>query len=176
MADYATCVIEARLERLGFALPVPPAPAGAYQPVVIRNGIGFVSGQFPLVDGLLAYRGRVGAELSEESGRHAAELAALNALAQIKACLGGFDELGGLLRLDGYVASAPGFLAQPRILDAASELLVKVLGAEQGRHARTAFSVEQLPLGSPVELCLSFALANRRYWIEQPGGIAEVSS
>lgn len=148
----------ARLEAMGLRLPAPPTPAGAYQPVVVRNGIGFVSGQFPFVDGQLALRGRVGAELDEHAGREAARIAALNAVAQIHRYLGGFDGFAGLLRLEGYVASAAGYTAQPHILDAASELLVALFGDEAGAHARTAFAVEQLPLGSPVELCLSFAL------------------
>jgi enamine deaminase RidA (YjgF/YER057c/UK114 family) len=149
--------IDARLSRLNLSLPLPPAPAGSYAPVVVHNGIGFVSGQFPLLNGLLDCRGRVGAELTIEQGRHAAVVAALNVLAQIRTTLGGFDRLRGLLRIEGYVASAPGFVAQPRVLDAASDLLVNALGPQLGRHARTAFAVSQLPLDAPIELCATFA-------------------
>ena len=133
-------------------------PVGAYRRVVVRNGIGFVSGQFPLRNGSPAYIGRVGSQLDEQEGREAARLAALNVLAQIRAELGSFAAFAGLLRMDGYVASAKGFLAQPRVLDGASELFVAVLGPELGAHTRTAFSVEQLPLGYPVELAVSFAV------------------
>ena len=151
--------IDERLKALQLALPAPPPPAGSYSALVVRNGLGFVSGQFPIRAGSLVHRGRVGKELTVEEGRFAAEIAALNALAQIRSRFDGFRGFAGLLRLEGYVASAPGFVAQPRVLDAASELLVTLLGPELGEHARTAFAVEQLPLDAPVELCISFAVA-----------------
>jgi len=157
----SSAAIHSRLERLGITLPVPPAPAGAYSRVVVRNGIGFISGQFPLVDGKLAYAGCVGAELSEAEGRESARLAAINVLAQIHAHLGGFDGFSGLLRVEGYVASAPGNFSQPQVLDGASDVLVAVLGPELGAHARTAFAMTQLPLGAPIELAVSFAVAAR---------------
>lgn len=158
MTGSVTRSIDLRLAQLGISLPAAPAPAGAYQAVVIRNRIGFVSGQFPFVDGKLAYAGRVGVELGEEDGKLAARIAALNVLAQIRGCLHGFDGFGGLLRIEGYVASAPGNFSQPGVLDGASELFVSVLGDKLGAHARTAFAVAQLPLDAPVELAVSFAL------------------
>lgn len=138
-------------------LPVAPTPVGAYEAGVIRNGIGFVSGQFPLQDGKLAYKGKVGLDLTREEGFAATEIAARNVLAQIHRLTDGFEQLEGLLRLEGYVASAPGFVEQPEVLDAASDVFKEHLG-EKGRHARTAFSVSELPLNSPVELCVSFAV------------------
>lgn len=138
------------------ALPAPPAPVGGYAPVVIRRGIGFVSGQFPIRDGALAFRGRVGLDLSLEQGRAACEIAALNVLAQIHAATGGFASLDGLLRLEGHVASADGFDAQPAILDAASHVLTDRLG-DKGTHTRTAFAPRRLPLDAAVELCVTFA-------------------
>lgn len=144
-----------------FELPQAPAPVGAYEAGVIRNGIGFVSGQFPLVDGVLAYAGKAGAELTVDDAYAAAEIAGRNVLAQIHNLTNGFEDLNGLLRLEGYVASVPGFHEQPRILDAASDLFVQYLGGK-GRHARTAFSVPQLPLNAPIELCVSFAVWNGR--------------
>lgn len=161
MIDSTATGIDARLERLGITLPSPPAPAGSYSRVVVRNGIGFISGQFPLVDGKLAYAGCVGADLSEEEGRLAARLAAINVLAQIRAHLGGFDGFAGLLRVDGYVACAAGNFSQPQVLDGASDLLVEVLGPALGAHARTAFAMTQLPLRAPVELAVSFATVTR---------------
>lgn len=158
MTSSVTRAIDTRFAQLGISLPAAPAPAGAYKAVVIRNGIGFVSGQFPFVDGKLAYSGRVGVELGEEEGRLAARIAAINVLAQIRGCLRGFDGFAGLLRVEGYVASAPGNFSQPRVLDGASELIVSVLGDELGAHARTAFAVDQLPLNSPIELAVTFAL------------------
>jgi enamine deaminase RidA (YjgF/YER057c/UK114 family) len=139
-------------------LPKPPPPAGAYRAVVVRNGIGCVSGQFPFVDGKLLCTGRIGAELSEEQGRRAADVTALNVLAQISTALGDFGRFGGLLRVDGFVASAKDFLAQPRILDAASERFVDLLGAELGAHARSVLKVDRLPLDAPVKLVVSFAV------------------
>jgi enamine deaminase RidA (YjgF/YER057c/UK114 family) len=154
---FLTRSIDTRLRSLGLTLPTPPDAVGAYAPVVVRERLGFVSGQFPLRDGRLIHVGRVGSELGEEEGREAARMAALNAVAQIRRHLAGFEGFAGLLRMDGYVASAPGFHAQPGILDAASELLSDMFGPTLGVHARTAFSVDQLPMDAPVELCLSFA-------------------
>lgn len=163
MTHSVTALIDERLRKLGRVLPPTPAPAGAYRSVMIRNDIGCVSGQFPFVNGELLYRGRVGAEISEVDARKAAEIAALNALAQIRSALQGFDSLEGLLRLDGHVASVPGFVSQPRILDAASEFFVAVLGPDLGAHARTASSADQLPLGACVKLVVTFAVKRERH-------------
>ncbi len=149
--------IDNKLESLGIQLPDAPPPAGSYRPVVIRGGWGFVSGQLPLRNGALVYTGWVGDELTPEQGTEATEVAALNVLAQINSALNRWNLFDGLLRLDGYVASAKGFTSQPDILDSASRLFVDVLG-DQGVHARAAFSVEQLPLDAPIELVVTFAL------------------
>ncbi len=141
---------------LGIRLPDPPPPAGDYQPVMIRGGFGFVSGQVPVRDGRLLFTGRVGIELTPEQGRAAAEIAALNVLAQIDKALPSWDQFGGLLRVEGFVASASGFTNQPEILDGASRLFAEALG-ELGQHSRAAFSVEQLPLNASVELVVTFA-------------------
>ena len=137
-------------------LPTPPRPVGSYEPVMIRRGIGTVSGQFPMRDGRLASEGRLGADLTTDAGREAARLAALNVLAQISAATDGFARLDGLLRLEGYVASADGFHDQPDVLDAASACFLEVLG-ERGSHARAAVAVPLLPLNAPIELVVSFA-------------------
>lgn len=152
--------LHAALRARGLVLGPPPAPAGAYQPLRVIGVHGAVSGQFPFVDGRLAYSGRIGAELTEEQGRAAAELAAVNLLTQIQAGLGGLGRLQGLLRLDGYVASAPGWTGQPHVLDAASDLLIEALGPA-GQHARTAIAVAHLPLNAPVELAATFIAAER---------------
>lgn len=150
-------MIRGRFDPTMFERITPPDPVGAYERGKVRNGFGSLSGQFPLLEGTLIYKGRVGAEVSEEQGIEAAFVAASNVLAQLSRVIGGFNRLDGLLRLDGYVASAPGYLRQPEILDVASELFVHVLG-EKGRHSRTAISVEQLPLWAPVELAVTFAV------------------
>ncbi len=152
--------IEDRLKALGIELPCPPPPAGNYEPVVIRRSIGYVSGQLPIRNGVLAYSGRVGDELSVEEAMQAAELAAINVLAQIECSSNGWHSFAGLLRMEGYIASVRGFANQPEILDRASRLLVDVLG-KRGAHARAAFSVEQLPLNASVELVVSFAVGTQ---------------
>ncbi len=149
--------IDDRLQALGIELPCAPSPAGSYQSVVIRNGVGYVSGQLPLRNGVLAYAGRVGDELSLEEAMRAAELPTLNVLAQIKCSTDRWRSFAGLLKLEGYVASARGFANQPEILDRASRLFSQVLG-DRGAHARAAFSVEQLPLDASVELVVTFAV------------------
>lgn len=143
--------------RAELALPPAPRPAGGYRPWARAAGLLFVSGQLPIVDGELRYRGRVGAELSEAEGSAAAELAALNVLAQIRDALGSFDDVVALLRIEGHVSSAPGFLGQPRVLDAASAVFAAALGPKAG-HARSAFAPAQLPLGAAVELVATVAV------------------
>lgn len=138
-------------------LPIPPAAVGAYAPIVVRRGFGFVSGQFPIRDGQLAYQGRVGLELTVDEGQDACRIAALNVLAQIAYVTNDFAGLDGLLRLDGYVASADTLRDQPKVLDAASRLFVEALG-KRGHHARTAFAMTRLPLDAPVELAVTFAM------------------
>jgi enamine deaminase RidA (YjgF/YER057c/UK114 family) len=136
-------------------LPQPPTPRGNYERGIVHRGVGVLSGQFPIVNGTLAFTGRVGLELTEAQGREAAEITALNVLAQIKALLGSFRHFETLLRVDGYVACAPGWTRQPAVLDGASDLFVRLLG-KRGRHARSAISVPELPLGAPIELVVTF--------------------
>jgi enamine deaminase RidA (YjgF/YER057c/UK114 family) len=151
--------IEARLAALGMVLPVPPAPAGQYRPVIDRNGFGYVSGQFPFANDKLRFAGRLGGELDEAAAREAAQLAALNVLAQIAATEPGFDSFGGLLRVDGVVASTEDtHMSQPRVLDAASELFVAALGPALGAHSRTLVSAPRLPFNAAIELSVVFAV------------------
>ena len=151
--------IDARMRHAGIVLPEPPRPAGNYQPVLCRGGVGFVSGQFPIRHGRCVRTGRVGVELTAEQGRECAEIAAANVLAQIRAALNGWERFGGLLRIDGHVASADDFLRQPAVLDGASELFLRALGPVAGAHARTAFHAARLPLDAPVELAVTFFAA-----------------
>jgi enamine deaminase RidA (YjgF/YER057c/UK114 family) len=144
-------------DETGLVLPEPPSPAGNYQAVVRAGDLLFVSGQFPVRDGRLVYAGRVGAELSLEQGYRAAELAALNVLAQIRRALGGLAALREIVRVEGHVASAPGFFHQPRVLDGASDLFARVLGIRAG-HARTAFAPPALPMNAAVELAVIAAV------------------
>ena len=149
--------VEQRLAKLGFELPEAPRALGSYRPAVLAGGLLFISGQLPMSNGKLAYIGRVGAELSEADGRAAAQLAALNVLAQIHAALGGFDRLLTLLRVEGHVSSAPGYFDQPRVIDAASELFSEVLG-DKGAHSRAAFAPPALPRNAAIELVVIAAV------------------
>ena len=149
--------VEQRLKELGLTLPNPAKPAGNYQPWMRSGNLLFLSGQFPIENGASRYVGRVGAEFSEADGHAAARLAALNVLAQIQAALGSLDRLENLVRVEGYIASAPGWNNAPRALDGASDLFASVLG-ERGRHARTAFTPAQLPLNFAVELVVVAAV------------------
>ena len=153
--EFTTQVLE-RIVARGWALPVAPAPAGMYDPFRLDRGVGYLASQHPARDGKYVLPGRVGHELSPAEGKEAAALAALVVLARIRQALDGFGRLRGLLRVDGYVASAEDFLQQPSVLDGASEVFAVALG-ERGRHARTAFAMPRLPLNNSVKLVVTFA-------------------
>jgi enamine deaminase RidA (YjgF/YER057c/UK114 family) len=140
-----------RLAELGLELPPPPSALGAYTPVLLAGDLLVTSGVLPVVDGELRCAGAVGTEVGVEEAAAAARLCALNLLALVRAATGSLDAVRQVLRLDGYVRSAPGFSAQPAVLNGASELMVAVLG-ERGRHTRTAVGTAELPLGAAVEV------------------------
>jgi enamine deaminase RidA (YjgF/YER057c/UK114 family) len=140
----------AKLAELGLTLPQVAPPLAAYVPAVQSGSYVYVSGQLPLVEGKLALTGKVGAEVTEEQGAELARTCALNALAAIEALVG-LGRLVKIVKLTGFVASAPGFTGQPAVVNGASNLFGEVLG-EQGRHARSAVGVAELPLGAPVEV------------------------
>jgi enamine deaminase RidA (YjgF/YER057c/UK114 family) len=148
--------VELGLAQLGLRLPAAPNPIGAYRRGVVHGGIGCLSGQLPLRDGKIVHPGLVGRDVTVAEAQLAAQAAALNVLAQLRVLLGSFDPFAGLLRLDGFVASAPDFTAQAAVLDAASTLLVEALG-ERGMHARSAIGVAVLPMNASVELVVTFA-------------------
>ncbi|MFP4593190.1 RidA family protein [uncultured Ralstonia sp.] len=143
--------IEERLAARGLTLPNPPQPLGSYTAVSQAGDLLFVSGQLPLVDGKVVWQGQVGRDLTLEEGKRAAELTALNVLAQIRAHLGGFERLDHIVRLEGHITSAPGWLQQPAVLDGASDLFAEVL-AEKAGHARAAYSQFQQPGNAAVIL------------------------
>jgi enamine deaminase RidA (YjgF/YER057c/UK114 family) len=140
----------ARLNELGLTLPAVAAPLAAYVPAVQTGNYVYVSGQLPLVGGKLELTGKVGAEVTPEQATDLARTCALNALAAIEALVG-LGRLVKIVKLTGFVASAPGFTGQPAVINGASNLFGEVLG-EQGRHARSAVGVAELPLGAPVEV------------------------
>lgn len=157
--------IDDRLSAFGIELPSPPPPVGNYRRGMVHNGIGLLSGQFPVRNGVVVRPGRLGAELTVEHGQEAARCAALNALAQIRDLLHGFDTFAGLLRVDGMVASAPGFFDQAKVLNGASDLLAELLG-DLGAHARSAVGVSCLPMNSAVELVVTFAAGAPTFRVE----------
>lgn len=144
-------MIEERLAELGIELPPVPVPVAAYVPVRLAPGLAFVSGQIP--DGGKLHPGHLGAEVSLEQGQEAARRCALQALAALREALGSLDRVRGVLKVDVFVASAPGFTDQPKVANGASEVLVEIFG-EAGQHARAAIGVAELPLGASVEVAL----------------------
>jgi enamine deaminase RidA (YjgF/YER057c/UK114 family) len=141
----------ARLAALGLALPPVTPPAAAYVPAVRTGSYVYVSGQLPITDGKLAATGKVGGEVSVEDAAALARTCALNALAAAASVAGGLEGIRRIVKVVGFVASAPGFTGQPQVINGASEFLIEVFG-EDGRHARSAVGVAELPLGTPVEV------------------------
>jgi enamine deaminase RidA (YjgF/YER057c/UK114 family) len=142
--------IYAKLAELGLRLPEVVPPLAAYVPAVQSGNYVYVSGQLPLVEGKLPYVGKVGAEVTVEQGAELARTCALNALAAIESLVG-LGRVVKIVKVTGFVASAPGFTGQPAVVNGASQLFGDVLG-EIGRHARSAVGVAELPLGAPVEV------------------------
>lgn len=143
--------VEENLINLGIHIPDAPTPIGAYKSVVISGNIVFVSGQLPIEKGELKYKGKVGSDISIDDGVRASRIAAINILSVMKQELGDLDKINRILKLTGYVASAPGFDMQAKVVNGASELFYQVFG-ENGIHARAAVGVFELPLGAPVEI------------------------
>lgn len=135
----------------GIVLPVPPLPAGSYVPVVISGTMAYVSGQIPMEEGKVAYKGKLGKDVTVETGQQAARLCCINGLAQLRAATGSLDRIAKFVKVTGYVNSDPQFIEQPRVLNGASDFLVEIFG-ESGKHARAAVGVNSLPLDSCVEV------------------------
>jgi enamine deaminase RidA (YjgF/YER057c/UK114 family) len=140
----------ARLAELGLTLPSVVPPVAAYVPAVQTGRYVYVSGQLPIVDGALLATGRVGDQVSPEQGVELARRCALNVLAAVDALVG-LERVVKIVKVTGFVSSAPGFTGQPAVVNGASELFGAVFG-EAGRHARSAVGVVELPLGAPVEV------------------------
>lgn len=150
--------IEEALSRLGLELPPAPAPLAAYVPVRIARDLAFVAGQLPFDGGRVTVTGHVGADVSIEDAAAGCRRAAHQALSAIRDALGSFDRLVGIAQVTVFVASAPGFTEQPKVANGASEALVELLG-DEGRHARIAVGVAELPLGAAVEVGVVALLA-----------------
>ncbi|MFO0752316.1 MAG: RidA family protein [Thermodesulfovibrionales bacterium] len=146
---------ETRVKELGIELPEAAKPLGSYVPCVRTGNLLFLSGILPLRAGKLIRTGRVGEALSLEEAQQDARQIVINALAVIRSHLGNLDAVSRCVKLNGFVASGPGFTGQPAVLNAASDLLFEIFG-EAGRHARAAVGVYGLPLDAPLEIDFIF--------------------
>ncbi|MDI1495919.1 MAG: YjgF/chorismate mutase-like domain containing protein [Cenarchaeum symbiont of Oopsacas minuta] len=146
----AGCMIDEKLIELGIILPDPPTPAGAYMPVIVADGMAFVSGQIPMLDGRVKYTGKVG-ESNISTAKESAKLCAVNILAQLQKELGSLEKIKRIVRINGFVNSEPGFKSHPNVIDAVSDFFYEILG-ERGRHSRLAVGVMSLPLDAMTEV------------------------
>ena len=142
---------ESRLADLGITLPEPSAPVANYVPFVQTGNLLFVSGQVPIVNGKPAFLGRCGETISTDDAVAAARACAINLITQVKAATGDLERVARVVKLIGFVNSAPDFTDQPKVINGASDLMVEVF-ADRGRHARSAVGVAALPLGVSVEV------------------------
>lgn len=144
-------MIEDKIKELGYTLPEPPKPLAAYVPAVIAGDLVFTAGQIPVSGGELKYTGKLGRDISEEDGRKAAEICALNCLSAVKGVIGELDRIEKVIKLAVFVNSAEGFTNQPAVANGASELMEKIFG-QAGSHARSAVGVNELPKDVSVEI------------------------
>jgi enamine deaminase RidA (YjgF/YER057c/UK114 family) len=151
--------INEKIISLGLTLPTAAAPVAAYVPAVKSGNLVFTAGQLPVLDGKVVKEGKVGTEVSPEDAKALAQICALNALAAI-ALVADLDQIERVVRVGGFVNCAPGFVAIPAVVNGASEFLLKVFGEVNGKHARTAVGVAELPLNAPIEIELIVQLKN----------------
>ena len=144
-------VIEQRLKDLGLELPDATAPLYHYIPVTIHQGVAYISGQVPRIDGEIPYPGKVGQDVTIEQAQELAEYCVLKGLSSLKVAIDSLDRVEQVLKVTGFIQTAPNFYEPSKVLDAASALLEKIFG-EKGRHTRTAVGVATLPSNTPVEI------------------------
>jgi enamine deaminase RidA (YjgF/YER057c/UK114 family) len=149
--------IEDKLKQLGIKLPEAPNPIGSYIPVLRIGNLIFLSGILPLILGRLTRQGKVGKDVSLDEAREDARVVTVNALSVLKAHIGDLGKVNRCIKITGYVASDPDFTDQPKVLNAASDLLFEIFG-EKGRHVRSAIGVNVLPLNSPLEIEFIFEI------------------
>ena len=151
-------VIDSKLAEFGITLPTPSSPLAAYVPFAVSGKLVFISGQLPYDNGKVQITGSLGVNVDIATGQKAARLCALNILAHLKnACGGDLDRVSACVKLSGFVASAPDFFDQPKVVNGASELMQSIFG-DAGRHSRFAVGVVALPLNAAVEVDAIFAL------------------
>ena len=151
--------IKEKISSLGLSLPTAAAPVAAYVPAVKSGNLVFTAGQLPVVDGKLPKEGKVGRDVTAEDAKELAQICALNALAAISV-VADLDQIERVVRVGGFVNCAPGFTAIPGVINGASEFLIKIFGDVNGKHARTAVGVAELPLNAPVEVEVIVQLKN----------------
>jgi len=151
--------VKEKISSLGLSLPTAAAPVAAYVPAVKSGNLVFTAGQLPVVDGKLLKEGKVGRDVSAEDAKELAQVCALNALAAIS-LVADLDQIERVVRVGGFVNCTPGFTAIPGVINGASEFLIKVFGDFNGKHARTAVGVAELPLNAPVEVEVIVQLKN----------------
>ena len=144
-------MIEEKVSELGLSIPEPAKPLAAYIPATQVNDLVMTAGQVPVISGAIKYTGKVGKDLYEVEAQKAAEICVLNCLAAVKGVIGNLDKVERIVKLTVFVNSADGFTAQPAVANGASELLVKIFG-ENGKHARSAVGVSELPMNAAVEI------------------------
>ncbi len=142
---------EAKAKELGITIPEAAKPLAVYVPAVKEGNYIYTSGQIPLVAGELKFKGKLGKELSVEQGYEAAKTCAINCLAAIKGVAGSLDNIEKIIKIVGFVNSAPGFVDQPKVVNGASELIGAIFGPA-GEHSRSAVGVAELPIDSAVEV------------------------
>ncbi len=144
---------EEKLESLGIQLPSAPAAVANYVPCIQTGNLVMTAGQLPLVDGEIIHPGKVGSDVTQDEGAEAARVTVINALAQIKSLVGELSRVNRVVRVEGFVQSAPGFQQQSVVMNGASDLVAEVFG-ETGRHTRTAIGVSELPLNAACQISL----------------------
>lgn len=142
---------EEKLRSMGIELPDMPKPLGSYVPFTRTGNLLYLSGMLPLKEGKLFRTGKVGESVTPEDAVECARLAAINALAVLRAAVGSLEKIKQCLKINGYIASASDFTGQPKVLNGASDLMFEIFG-ETGKHARAAVGVNVLPMDSPVEI------------------------
>ena len=142
---------ESKVKEMGLTIPEVAKPVAAYVPAIKVGDYVYTSGQIPFVQGTLAYAGKIGKDLPLEQGYEAAKVCALNCLAAVKSVIGSLDNIEQIVKVVGFVNSAPGFVDQPKVINGASELVGNIFG-KQGEHSRSAVGVPELPINAAVEV------------------------
>ena len=150
--------VRAKLAELGLTLPVAAIPVGAYLPAVRTGNLVFTAGQLPLLEGKIPFIGKVDGSVTPEQAKEMAQICALNALAAVE-LVAPVDSIVKIVRVVGYVNGVPGFIAAPGVVNGASELFIHIFGDVNGKHARSAIGVAELPLDAPVEIELTVEVA-----------------